>query len=254
MKVLICASAADAIARAARQVVATIAAKPGAALGLATGATFAPVYAALVAAHRAGEVSFARVASFNLDEYVGLPAAHPQSYRSEMRRMLFDHVDIDPARAHLPDGNAADPDAEAARYDRAIAAAGGIDLQLLGLGVNGHIGFNEPSSSLGSRTRTKDLAPPTIAANRRFFPAGEEPPRQSITMGVATIMEARDILLLATGAAKAAALRATVEGPVTAFCPASALQFHPRVTVLCDEAAASGLALMDYYRGIDHGD
>lgn len=252
MKIIICADAADAAAKVAASVIAAIAAKPNLTLGLATGATFEPVYAALSAACRAGEVSFAGVASFNLDEYVGLPATHPQSYRSVMRRLLFDQIDIDPLRARLPNGETDDPDGEALRYEEAIAAAGGVDLQLLGLGVNGHIGFNEPSSSLGSRTRTKDLAPPTIAANQRHFRPGESVPRRSITMGVATILEARDIILLATGAAKAAALRAAVEGPVSAFCPASALQFHPRTTVMCDEEAASGFALMDYYRGIDH--
>ncbi|WP_342360255.1 glucosamine-6-phosphate deaminase [Terrarubrum flagellatum] len=254
MKVLICASAAEVVARAAKTVVAKVRAKPDAVLGLATGATFEPVYEELVTAQRAGVISFAKATTFNLDEYVGLPTAHAQSYRSVMRRCLFDHVDIDPARAHLPDGMASDPDAEADRYDALIAAAGGIDLQLLGIGVNGHIGFNEPSSSLGSRTRTKDLAPPTIAANSRYFAPDENMPRQSITMGIATIMEAREVLLVATGAAKAAALRAAIEGPVSAFCPASALQFHPRATALCDEEAASGLALMDYYRGIDHGE
>ncbi|HEX2256352.1 MAG TPA: glucosamine-6-phosphate deaminase [Afifellaceae bacterium] len=218
-----------------------LAAQPRLVLGLATGQTFMAVYERLVALHRRGAVSFAQATSFNLDEYAGLPADHPASYHAFMRRCLFGQVDNDPGRAHLPDGMAADLDAEAARYEAAIRAAGGVSLQLLGIGENGHIGFNEPGAAFSSRTRVVALEPSTQLANSRFFPAGEEVPRRAITMGVATIMEAREIVLAATGGRKAAALTAALAGPVTPACPASVLRRHRRATIVCDREAASQL-------------
>jgi glucosamine-6-phosphate deaminase len=218
-----------------------LSARPGLVLGLATGQTFMAVYDRLAAARRRGTVSFAGATSFNLDEYVGLPGEHPASYHAFMRRCLFGRVDIDPERAHLPDGMAADPEAEARRYEAAIVAAGGIDLQLLGIGENGHIGFNEPGAPFGSRTRVVALDASTRGANRRFFPEGEAVPERAITMGVATILEARAIVLAATGTRKAAALHAALAGPVSPACPASVLRRHPAVTIVCDEEAAAEL-------------
>lgn len=240
MQVLILTDAARLSNHAAGQIAAQLRAQPGSVLGLATGATMAPVYARLIAAHRAG-LSFARMTSFNLDEYVGLGPHDPGSYHRQMRDMLFAQCDADPARCHLPRGDAPDPEAEANRYEAAIAAAGGVDLQVLGLGQNGHIGFNEPPADPGSRSRVVTLAATTRAANRRHFPAAQPVPRRAITMGIATILSARHCLLLATGAAKAQAVAAMLQGPVTPDCPASALRRHPRVTVLLDPPAASAL-------------
>jgi glucosamine-6-phosphate deaminase len=191
----------------------------------------------LAEAHAQRRLSFARVTSFNLDEYCGLPADHPSTFLAYMREKLFSLVDIDASKAHLPDGSAVDPDAVAAAYEASIAKAGGIDLQLLGIGQNGHIGFNEPGSPAISRTRRVSLSPLTLAANAADFPSGEMPPPHAITMGIATILEAREIILLATGAGKAAALEAAINGPVSENCPASFLRLHPHVTIVCDIAA-----------------
>lgn len=250
MKLLILPDAAQAVARAAGLIAARLRRAPGSVLGLATGGTMEPVYAELVRLSRAGLAPAGQMRSFNLDEYVGLPAEHPQSYRQFMEHHLFGPLAIDAGRSYLPDGMAADPEAEAARYDAAIAEAGGIDLQLLGIGANGHIGFNEPTSSLASRSRVKTLARRTLEDNRRFFGPGEVVPRFAITMGIGTILEAREVLLLATGAGKAQAVAGMVEGPLAAACPASALQLHPRATVICDAAAAGNLALRDYYETV----
>lgn len=247
MKILIFESAEHVADRAAQEIVATVRARPDAVLGLATGGTMPPIYRRLVEAHSQGAASFAQVTTFNLDEYVGLGPDHPCSYRRFMREQLFDHVDLDPARTHLPRGDAPDPVAESARHEGLIAGQGPIDLQLLGIGGNGHIGFNEPTSSLGSRTRVKTLTSTTREANRRFFGPGEDPPKYAITVGIGTILDSRAIMLLATGAAKADAVAAMIEGPLGAFCPASALQLHPRVTVVLDREAASTLALKEYY-------
>lgn len=253
MRVLICHDATAAACRTADILCDAVAARPGAVLGLATGGTMDPVYALLRARHAAGSLDLSATTTFNLDEYVGLPGDHPQSYRATMNRLLFDAAALPRDRTHLPDGAAADPAAEARRYDAAIAAAGGIDLQLLGIGGNGHIGFNEPTSSLGSRTRVKTLTAETRAANARFFGPDEAAPRYAITMGIATILESRTCVLLATGAAKAAAVAAAVEGPLTAACPASALQLHPNATMVLDPEAAAGLRLRDYYETVHPG-
>lgn len=247
MRILIRETAADAADRVAGIIAGRIARRPGMVLGLATGGTMEAVYDRLIARHRAGAFSLAQATSFNLDEYVGLAPDHPCSYWRYMREHLFDHVDIDPARAHLPRGDAPDAAAEAARYEAQIVAAGDIGLQLLGLGHNGHIGFNEPTSSLASPTRLKTLARATRQANSRYFARFEDTPRMAITMGIGTILRAEEVVLLATGPAKAEAVAAMVEGPVAALCPASALQLHPRATVVLDAAAAEALRLRDYY-------
>ncbi|WP_084268458.1 glucosamine-6-phosphate deaminase [Allorhizobium undicola] len=224
--------------RVARSIIETVRQKPRTVLGLATGATMEPVYRHLVAAHAGGAVSFAGVTSFNLDEYANLAPTHPGSYRSTMNRLFFDHVDIDPGKTFLPDGQSRDRRAAAQAYEAAIVAAGGIDLQLLGLGGNGHIGFNEPGSAFSSRTRQVALHISTIEANRGFFADGAVP-AEAITMGIGTILEARRILVLATGSRKAAAVRSALCGTITENCPASALLAHPSVTWIVDRDAAS---------------
>lgn len=247
MKVLIHPTEDAAADCVANLIAARLVQQPDTVLGLATGGTMEAVYRRLIGLSQQGRTSFAGVTSFNLDEYVGLPPTHPQSYWQYMRHHLFDHVDIDQTRTHLPLGNTPDPAAEAIRYEAAIRAAGGIGLQLLGLGANGHIGFNEPTSSLASDTRIKTLTRSTRDANARFFASLDEVPRLAITMGIGTILRSDEVLLLALGTAKANAVARMVEGPVTAACPASALQMHRKVTVVLDEAAASGLALRSYY-------
>lgn len=217
-------------------------------LGLATGSTPLGLYAELIARHRGQGLSFADAEAFLLDEYLGLPADHPESYRSVIRREIAGSVDFADGAVHGLSGVAEDPEAEAARYEEAIAAAGGIDVQILGIGSDGHIGFNEPMSSLSSRTRIKTLTEETRRDNARFFPSIDDVPRHVLTQGLGTIREARHLVLLALGASKAEALAAAVEGPVAALCPASALQLHPRVTVLADPAAASRLQHAEYYR------
>ena len=233
---------AAAAAHVGQLVAETVAEIPATVLGLATGATMRPVYVWLLAAHRGGRLSFSRATSFNLDEYAGLGPAHPASFAATMRRMLFDGADFAPGRTHLPDGTAAGLEAEAARYEAAIRAAGEIGLQLLGIGRNGHIGFNEPGSRLDSTTRVVALTEDTRAANRAGFPSGEEVPNQAITMGIGTIMRARRIVLLATGLAKAEAVARAWAGAPGSDCPASALQGHPATLFVCDREAASGIA------------
>lgn len=216
-------------------------AQPATRLGLATGNTFVPIYARLVARYRAGGFSFARAASFNLDEYVGLPAGHPASFRAYMQTHLFDHVDLPAGKGALP-GVEGDIEAACQAYEAAIGSEGGIDLQLLGIGRNGHIGFNEPGSPFDSRTRQVDLAPSTREANKGDFPAGEVVPPTAVTMGIGTILEAREIVLVAIGAAKAEALDRAFRQEASPDCPASALQSHGRVTIFCDSEAAGALA------------
>lgn len=248
MQIILCESTREVGHRAADIIEARVRQGP-AVLGLATGGSPALTYQELIRRHREEGLSFSRVSAFTLDEYAGLPPGHPQSYHSTIRREFVDHVDMPLEQLHTPRGDAADLNAEAARYDRAISAAGGVDVQILGIGANGHIAFNEPSSSLQSRTRVKMLASRTRADNARFFE--DEPggvPRLCLTQGLGTIGEARQIVLVALGSNKAAAVRAMVEGPVGAFCPASVLQSHPNATVVLDPAAASDLTLVDYYR------
>jgi glucosamine-6-phosphate deaminase len=224
--------------------------KPDARLGLAAGATPQALYAELIRRNRLGQLSFSRVETFNLDEYLGIGPEHPRSFHRAMRDSLFAHVDIEPANTHLPAGDSADPQAEAKAYEALIKARGGIDLQVLGIGRNGHIGFNEPGSSLGSRTRVKTLSRITLRDNELGEPDFEAP-TMAITMGIGTILDARALLVLATGAAKAAAVAAALEGPLSASCPASAIQLHPEATVLLDSEAATDLRLRDYYELVD---
>lgn len=248
MDVIIRPDAATAAALAAHLIADALRANPRLVLGLATGRTMDQVYDRLAALHQIEELDFASCRTFNLDEYVGLAADDPHSYHASMRRALFDRVNLDPAHTHLPDGMAADLRGECARYEQAIAATGGIDLQLLGIGADGHIGFNEPLSSLRSRTREKALTPETLAQNGALFGDPARMPRRALTMGVGTILDARRVILVATGAAKAAILARAVEGPITAMVSASALQSHPCCTVIVDEAAAARLEGGAYYR------
>ncbi|NXY93929.1 glucosamine-6-phosphate deaminase [Streptomyces sp. BR123] len=223
--------------------------KPDALLGVATGSTPLPVYEALTAKVRAGEVDAARARVCQLDEYVGLPAGHPESYRATVLREVVEPLGLAEASFMGPDGSAEDLVAACEEYDRALAEAGGVDLQLLGIGTDGHIGFNEPCSSLSSRTRIKTLTEQTRVDNARFFGDDlEQVPHHVITQGIGTILDARHLVLLATGAGKAEAVAQTVEGPLSALVPASALQLHRHATVVVDEAAASELKLADYFR------
>lgn len=225
-------------------------ANPSLVLGLATGATMEPVYADLVRRHRDEGLDFSLCRTFNLDEYVGLPADDPHSYRAFMNAHLFDKINIDLRDTHLPNGMAKDLRAECETYERKIRAAGGIDLQLLGIGSAGHIGFNEPLSALMSRTRDKSLTPETLKQNALYFDKPSDMPRRALTMGVGTILDARRLLLLVTGPRKASILAKAVEGPITAMVTASALQLHSRCTVIVDEAASERLEGQEYYRWI----
>lgn len=218
-------------------------------LGVATGSSPGAVYRELGRRVASGQLSLKNTQAFMLDEYVGLPPEHPQRYRVVIDREFVQPTDIDPANVHGPDGQAQDIDQACADYERAIAAAGGIDLQILGIGSDGHIAFNEPGSSLGSRTRLKTLTKQTRVDNARFFDDNvDSVPQHCLTQGVGTIMEADHLVLLAFGQSKAEAIHHMVEGPVSAMWPATALQFHPHVTVLLDEAAASRLQLASYAR------
>ena len=246
MEVVILPSPLEVCSRAAHIVARLVRAHPKAVVGLCTGETPKPIYAKLIRLHRDEGLDFSQVTTFNLDEYVGLDAQHPASYRRYMAEHFFDHVRV--AHAHVPDGGASDIVAACRQYEEAIARAGGIDLQLLGIGADGHIAFNEPSSSLGSRTRVKTLTEKTLAL---FQARGESVPQHVITMGIGTILDARRCVLLAYGEGKASAVARMIEGPLTAMVPASALQLHPRTTVLLDEAAASKLELSDYYREVE---
>lgn len=217
-------------------------------LGLATGSSPLASYRMLVEAHLAGELSFAGASAVLLDEYVGLPPGHPQGYRAFIRHHLADRVDLVPDRLHGPDVWTDDLAAACVAYDRLLDELGGVDVQVLGIGSDGHIGFNEPGSSLRSRTRVKTLTSTTRADNARFFGSLDEVPRHVVTQGLGTISDARHLVLVACGSGKAAPVEAAVEGPVTASCPASVLQLHPHVTVVVDEAAAAKLANAAYYR------
>jgi len=231
--------AASIIARLLRE-------KPNAVLGLATGSTPLLLYRELIAL----KLDWRKVTTFNLDEYVGLPREHAQSYFTFMWENLFRHVNVAKKNVHIPDGNTKDIPKFCAKYEAQIQQAGGIDLQVLGIGTDGHIGFNEPTSSLASRTRIKTLTQQTRKDNARFFGSEDRVPHHVITMGIGTIMEARQNLLLAFGPKKARAIAQAVEGPITAINPASVLQMHPVTKVCLDKPAASQLDRADYYRWV----
>lgn len=218
-------------------------------LGLATGSTPISLYKQLVSKHEAGNLSFKNTTSFNLDEYLGIDADNAQSYRHFMNENLFEHVDIDKSKTYLPTCNQGEnPREQGLAYEEKIKQANGIDLQILGIGANGHIGFNEPTSSLASRTRIKTLTQQTLTDNSRLFSEDEFQPTLAMTMGIATILDARYVLLMATGENKAQAVKDMVAGPLSAMCPASALQMHENAIVLLDKAAASKLEEQEYYQ------
>jgi glucosamine-6-phosphate deaminase len=246
MEVIIQPTARAATRVAASLVAGVIRRNPAAVLGLATGSTPLSLYRELIAM----KLDWRRVTTFNLDEYVGIAPDHPHSYHVFMWENLFRLVNIAKKNAHVPDGLAKDIPKFCKSYEKRIRAAGGIDLQLLGIGTDGHIGFNEPTSSLASRTRIKTLTPRTRRDNARFFDGAGNVPHHVITMGIGTILESRHCLLLAFGRRKARAVAGAIEGPVTSMNPASTLQLHPRVTVCLDEEAASRLKLRDYYRWV----
>ncbi len=251
MLVIIRRDARQVSEEAARIVAASVQAKPTLVLGLVTGSTPVGMYRELVRLHTQHGLDFAKVTTFNLDEYLGLAAEHEQSYHYYMNEHLFRHVNIAPKNVHIPDGRVAGGyESYCESYERQIQAAGGLDLQVLGIGKNGHIGFNEPASSLASRTRVKTLTRETIAANRRLFKPEDTMPDCAITMGIGTILQARRLLLLASGKGKDRAVAKAVEGPITASTTASALQLHPDATVLLDRAAAGRLRNRAYYRRV----
>ena len=249
MEVIIKDNAEEMSKAAARLVAQQLNAKPNSVLGLATGSTPLGLYNELVRRHDEG-LNFGQVTTLNLDEYVGLPKTHPQSYHYFMWDNFFKRINIPEQNTYVPSGTAENYEAFCRWYEQRIVDCGGIDLQILGIGSDGHIGFNEPSSSLGSRTRIKTLAKQTIDDNARFFDSLEEVPVYAITMGVGTILEARRIVLLATGRAKAKAVAAAIEGPVTSLVTASALQLHRDATCVLDRDAASELQMLDYYQWI----
>jgi glucosamine-6-phosphate deaminase len=251
VRVIIQPDADSASRRAARFVADLVRKKPDSVLGLATGSSPLGTYRELIRLHREEGLDFSQITTFNLDEYVGLTSIHPQSYRRFMQDNLFDHINVCPDQTHVPDGRALDFENHCRQYEQHIKDAGGIDLQILGIGSDGHIAFNEPGSSLGSRTRLKTLASETIRDNARFFGGEDRVPRLAVTMGVGTILESRRCLLLAFGPHKAQAIHDTVEGPVTAQVTASALQLHREVICILDEAAASLLARRAYYAEVE---
>ena len=241
MRIIECPDYASMSRRAAAMIAAQVLLKPDCVLGLATGSTPVGAYRELVKWNREGLVSFKEARSVNLDEYLGLAPEHEQSYRRFMQENLFDHIDIVPENTHVLNGLAADPDAECAAYDAMTASLGGIDLQLLGMGHNGHIAFNEPGDDFGLGAHVVTLSERTIDANRRFFASRDEVPRRALSMGIRSIMLARRILIIVSGEDKAEALAKAVSGPVTNEVPASVLQLHPDVTLVADSAALSAL-------------
>ncbi|MCH8290868.1 glucosamine-6-phosphate deaminase [Candidatus Poribacteria bacterium] len=249
MEVIIKASYDEISKEAGRMVRKALLKKPNLVLGLATGSTPIGLYNELVCMHKEEGLDFSQVVTFNLDEYVGIPASHPESYHTFMERHLFSKVNVPTSNTHIPQNTTRNLEKFCEWYEQQIREVGGIDLQILGIGVNGHIGFNEPSSSLGSRTRIKTLAPSTLKVHTRDFGGDlDTVPKMAITMGVGTIMEAKQCLLLASGKSKAQAIARCVEGPITAEVPASALQMHPKAVILIDEEAASQLKRIDYYK------
>lgn len=238
MRVKICENYAEMSRKAALIIAGQVAVKPDSVLGLATGSTPEGAYSELIKMYRAGDADFSRVTTFNLDEYYPISPQNPQSYRYFMEEKLFRHINVPEERIHIPNGEAGGPEEECEAYDIAIKAAGGVDLQVLGIGQNGHIGFNEPAETLYPRTHLTELTESTVHANSRFFSSADEVPRQALTMGMETIFSARKILLLASGAAKRDAVAAVLTGGITTAVPATLLNLHPDAVLLCDQAAA----------------
>ncbi|NQZ58017.1 MAG: glucosamine-6-phosphate deaminase [Lentisphaeraceae bacterium] len=248
MEVIICKNKEAAELTVAKLMAALLKRKPSSLLGLATGRTMESVYSILIDMHRNDGLDFSLASSVNLDEYVGLPADHDQSYRDYMNEHLFSKVNFKEENTHLPNGMAPNIPEECHIYEQIIKDQGGIDLQLLGIGTDGHIGFNEPGSSLASRTRIKTLTRETVEQNGPIFGDNDMVPRHALTMGVGTIMEAEEVVLLATGTAKAQIIRDAVEGPISSWVTASALQMHPNAVIVVDEDAAKELQNYDYYK------
>ncbi|HOC13860.1 MAG TPA: glucosamine-6-phosphate deaminase [Propionicimonas sp.] len=249
MEVIICPNAqrvGEVAAAKAARIAAPIG--PKVVLGVATGSSPVQTFAELAKLARSGELDLSEASAFALDEYVGIAAGHPESYHEIIRKTVTEPMGLDPARVHVPNGFAEDLAAACREYEDAIRAVGGVDIQFLGVGTNGHIGFNEPTSSLSSRTRIKTLARLTREDNARFFNSIDEVPKHCLTQGLGTIMDARNVILVATGPGKAHAIAQVIEGPITSMWPGSVLQLHQHATIVVDEAAAGDLALADYYR------
>jgi len=247
VEVVVCGSYEELSRQAAQSVADVLNTKPNAVLGMATGSSPLGLYQELVRMHREESLDFAQVTTFNLDEYVGLPVTHDQSYHYFMHENFFKHVNIPKGNVHIPSGTTSNYQAFCQWYEDRIEECGGIDVQILGIGSDGHIAFNEPTSSLASRTRLKTLARQTIDDNARFFEKVEDVPIYAITIGVGTILEAAKLVMVANGENKADAVAKAVEGPVTSMVTASALQLHPDVEVFVDEPAAAHLQMRDYY-------
>jgi glucosamine-6-phosphate deaminase len=250
MDVVICKDYAAMSKAAARVLAGLVNHKPNAVLGFATGSSPIGLYKELIRMHKEEGLDFSKVTTFNLDEYVGLPPDHPQSYRTFMNTNLFSHINVPVQNTHVPSGTSANHVAFCEWYEKQIRDCGGLDLQVLGIGSDGHVAFNEPGSSLGSRTRMVTLTEQTLDDNARFFKKKADVPRHAISMGVGTILEARKQLMVVNGKNKASALAAAVEGPITSMITASALQLHPDVSVFVDEDAAGQLKMRDYYNWI----
>jgi glucosamine-6-phosphate deaminase len=250
MEVVICRTYDEMSRKAAAVVADVVRTKPKAVLGFATGSSPLGLYKELIRLHKKEGLDFSKVTTFNLDEYAGLPADHPQSYWTFMHENLFNHINVPKKNVHVPSGTSKDHAAFCAKYEKWIRDAGGIDVQILGIGSDGHIAFNEPGSSLGSRTRLVTLTEQTVDDNSRFFDRREDVPRHAISMGVGTVLEARKLVMVASGKNKAPALAAAIEGPVTCMITASALQLHPDPIVFADEDAAGQLKMTAYYRWI----
>jgi len=249
MEIIIKDTYEEMVAEVTAEVVRVLRAKPDAVLGLPTGNTPVGMYRELVALHRHGELDLSGVRTFNLDEYVDIAPDHPSSFRYFMQENFFRHVNIPAANIHFPPSDCSGLQEGCREYEERIRRAGGLDLVILGIGRNGHIGFNEPTSSLASRTRVKTLTEETLADNEIVF-SGDRLPDLAVTMGIATIMEAREVILMAYGRKKSPAIKDTVEGPVSAFCPASILQMHPKVKIIIDDAIASDLQRKEYYKKV----
>ena len=253
MEIIISKDEHSGVIIAANKIEKLIRSKPDAVLGLATGGTPIPLYRELVNRHKKGKIDFSRVRTFNLDEYVGLAPSHPVSFNYFMHEQLFNHINIKPENVHIPDGLAKDIPSYCDEYERKIRECGGIDIQILGVGTDGHIAFNEPTSSLSSRTRLKTLTEQSRKDNSRFFSSLDDVPYHAITMGIATILDSKMCILLAFGEKKAEVVGKLVEGPISAMIPATALQLHQHVIVITDESAAEGLAHVEYYQYVhDH--